>query len=923
MPEQVSRRLGVVLRPTVVIGLGGTGYETVLNLKTHFVEAFGHVPRIISLLVFDTTQNPNIMRKTAEGCEVSLSKGEFYPVTVSDPHNYVQANDLIQSWFPSNIPTEAVVNGAGQIRARGRLALFVNFQKFSGVIGKAIDNVQEVKRTAAAEEEGYEISTTGEVEIFVCSSLCGGTGAGTFLDVGWIAREGLGNGSHISGVFLLPRTFRKNVNPSYLVYKNTYGALKELDHWMSGHRPETINYGQGSIKPQRAPYDMVWLLDGMNRENRVIEEIDQLNAFAAQALFLLIGSQMGRASANTLDNILPSLSTRPLVNGKKACYLSFGVSRLTYPVRHMTEETALKEGVRLIREELLNGVLREADLEEQVRSFIDQQGLQEEQTDQVIDGLIRLPDGGRFTATINLAHIVADKNAALNASQNAQNRQQTLLSNLQSVLEVNYNHLLQSRLEGIDKATEIYLEQPNGIIYALGFLRKLSARLEVYRSLMDSQAADFQAKLQRIEVASAMAVVQQAAQRLLINRAHLRSTLAEYANAITEATRCQVEIERRRRAAQIFVQLLAKIRTLDEKTQAIKHATEAVLKSLEGKKSTLAYRKPQESAFERMIDPARIMMREVQANAREFLAGKQGKLIDWSMKEQKRIEQELLEYVRTKVRAATVERLEEALPPEELVHSLNQLGTLSAPLWQYNPAVIGIANPETTRYYIYGVESSERTVLRRPNVQDELPRGAGTPTFATTNDPQSIYQLQIEAGLPLFALKEVKSWKEEYDNFSLVASGHILAGAEAFPDLFFEEERLEALKAFCLGASPTYSIIRQEGPVGTEPKYYFLRKEGLNKERHVDLDTGRVLAFRAFSRNQDFVREVGDQIRQKERETPPTELIRQMTEYHQRLDEALEKKGPSTPIELAQQVRRELAVIEKYVEDLGTLETRL
>ena len=111
--------------------------------------------------------------------------------------------------------------------------------------------------------------------------------------------------------------------------------------------------------------------------------------------------------------------------------------------------------------------------------------------------------------------------------------------------------------------------------------------------------------------------------------------------------------------------------------------------------------------------------------------------------------------------------------------------------------------------------------------------------------------------------------------------------------------------------------------MGTEPKYYFLRKEGLNKERHVDLDTGRVLAFRAFSRNQDFVREVGDQIRQKERETPPTELIRQMTEYHQRLDEALEKKGPSTPIELAQQVRRELAVIEKYVEDLGTLETRL
>ena len=37
-------RSNVVFRPTVVIGLGGTGFGTVLKLKRHFIDAYGSVP---------------------------------------------------------------------------------------------------------------------------------------------------------------------------------------------------------------------------------------------------------------------------------------------------------------------------------------------------------------------------------------------------------------------------------------------------------------------------------------------------------------------------------------------------------------------------------------------------------------------------------------------------------------------------------------------------------------------------------------------------------------------------------------------------------------------------------------------------------------------------------------------------------------
>src|SRR5690349_252088 len=122
MSDQQPQKPAVVLRPTVIIGLGGSGYEIVLNLKRAFVEAFGKVPQIISFRVFDTAESQNISRKLEDGTEITVTAGEFIRVGVANAHRVVELNDNIKAWFPPNISREAVVAGAGQIRARGRLA---------------------------------------------------------------------------------------------------------------------------------------------------------------------------------------------------------------------------------------------------------------------------------------------------------------------------------------------------------------------------------------------------------------------------------------------------------------------------------------------------------------------------------------------------------------------------------------------------------------------------------------------------------------------------------------------------------------------------------------------------------------------------------------------------------------------------------
>ena len=114
----------VVFRPTVVIGLGGTGYGVVLKLKKRFIDVYGSVPEIIRFLSIDTTENIQSREKSPDGKTVALEPNEIYPISVADPGRIIIGNDHIKEWWPKEIPSHGIVNGAGQIRARGRLALF-------------------------------------------------------------------------------------------------------------------------------------------------------------------------------------------------------------------------------------------------------------------------------------------------------------------------------------------------------------------------------------------------------------------------------------------------------------------------------------------------------------------------------------------------------------------------------------------------------------------------------------------------------------------------------------------------------------------------------------------------------------------------------------------------------------------------------
>src|SRR6185369_8501733 len=141
-----SVKNNVVFRPTVVIGLGGTGYNTLLKLKQRFIDVYGNLPPIVKFLSIDTTENAEGGAER-DGNEARLEHGEMFVLQVNNPERLVGngTNPHLDEWWPPEVPTQAITAGAGQVRARGRLALFARAAEVYARLQRTIDEVRAIR----------------------------------------------------------------------------------------------------------------------------------------------------------------------------------------------------------------------------------------------------------------------------------------------------------------------------------------------------------------------------------------------------------------------------------------------------------------------------------------------------------------------------------------------------------------------------------------------------------------------------------------------------------------------------------------------------------------------------------------------------------------------------------------------------------
>jgi Tubulin like len=914
MSSSKVERPTVVFRPTVVIGLGGTGYEVVLKLKKRFIDVYGSVPEIIRFLSIDTTENIQEREKSPDGTKVFLEPNELYPISVANPAGLLGGrNDHIDEWWPKEIPAHGIINGAGQIRARGRLALFAKVGDINGLIAQAINAVREIRTNIQAYSDNFQVSNRDGVEVFIVGSLAGGTGSGTFLDVAFLARQYLNSFSHVTGVFVLPRVFA-NLPQTHLVKSNAYGALKEIEHFwgLSPSNAIEIDYGICKFKADRPPFDAVFLIDGVNKKGTVVNRPDDLQNLVADGLYIQIGSQIGLDAANVADNISAYLATGETVRGRKINYCSFGFATLTLPTQQY-ERMKLEDALKLLKNELMTST--SIDLESEIERFLQECKLAE---NTILSTLTESEQGGQIKPEFRIGEMVFDKTALPKIKELYRRQLDQFEQRTARELASTFHRLEQIATAAILNGWERGINRLNGLAYVSQFLTKLSTKLEELQQDVQRKSQEAQLNFNNFKLEPQEEKIKEAAQAFFLNKNNIQTACQRYKERADHKWKIYLHWKRCDKAAELYGVLRTRVDVIQEKCQRLHSNLDKVYRDLEQSYQDVSRQGSNDNPFIHTIQRVDLQSKRPTVTGEDFIRWYREKsqtLTNWAEEKAESVRDEVLAFINEiylPLTSMTVEQVLADSNPEDAGEDLQQLGKLAVPLWQYHEAEIPAKQQHViTEFYYYGVESN-KTVFSNPPLANRLPKGRTNPSFVPTGEPHKVTLFRVEIGVPLFAFNGMKDMELAYLDPNKVFK-HLDRRWTNLPNLIPPEDDGGALRWFALALAPDpYKLI-----VNQRPQYIVHTDLARKLEGGVlPLGGDRKSALKAFKSNLSLVKEIADKVERITHEDQDKARLT-LEGYINQINKLL--KENKVDAQIKEQVEMEIQEIEAYLEDLDVM----
>ena len=385
MSENYENR--IALNPALIVGLGGTGKKSLMNFKETFLQspqiknAYAKanrepsLPDFIDLLCIDTDIfEAGHEEEKVEGAK--LTESEYHQINIQNAGQITGNLDsdtytYLYEWFPQKLKHHIgqISQGAHQFRFTGRFGVFVDVQKIYQLIKTkmskimARSNVNQDDLIVPLTNKQGQILTP---EFYIVGSLCGGSGAGMFLDMAYLMKMAYyqlsgGKGKPtIIGIQLTPEAFTQiaidpNVNSTGRLEANGYSSLAELFYFMSKEKfPPTksakdilnqdrrnkfmVNYGPigksqdtttfGAVADE-PPFDQCYLLGTSN-----LDDIPTYYSIASEFIFTKLATQLRKAQNSMLDNASQILGQKNSdLEGKQLkCFSSAGYKSFYYPL---------------------------------------------------------------------------------------------------------------------------------------------------------------------------------------------------------------------------------------------------------------------------------------------------------------------------------------------------------------------------------------------------------------------------------------------------------------------------------------------------------------------------------------------------------------------------------------------------------------
>jgi len=924
--------MGANIRRTVIIGLGGTGALTVLYVKKMLYQFYGDIPLAVKFLVLDTDRRlPDPLKVVPLGKEITsveIKEKEFLYLPVTDPEGVIKSSESIKKWWPEPLPPQSAINGAGQVRATGRLALYAHARHVKETLESIVKSVTDIKlKEEMWKRQGLKLVEGGGIDVYIIGSLAGGTGSGTFIDMGFLLQKILPGTEHkICAILFLPWVF-KNLPATHRIEMNAYSALKEIDYYMSfdyTHQKLRFYFGNEIIEANYPPYNVINLIDGRNEAGVSIrgaegsKGIENLCEQAGLAIALTSGN-VGQRAESALDNLRDIFSQdKKMWGGKSPWYSSFGASVIVYPIEKHYNRIYSLYALNLINEllSIVKGeklTIDESELEKDVDKFFTEAHL-DETNDNIIDALFpiseleKIPSPEGIKSPYELEDYVKSEQTRIKESAES---------------EIGKNISQKNQItEEISKAISQRISEYSPI-YGLRFGKEIQSRIEIFKDKRLEEIKELRVEFKRNKEDSEKFFkenIQNMSKWNIFRRK--KEIYQNYVNQVNQLLKLEIEIRRREKALEIYGKIVDTIREyiaelnlpkveniLLEVEKMIKNEffsstfirpiygenaiiiseKEIVTRSKEGKKWESFIFTGSKENFAQLGIPIEI---------NDFLNSSGLKFEDLSKVDFRNLFNKVIEYAKKRtafIKDITIENIllkdmeHDKEKEEQLKFWLKEASDRAKPLW-FHKAVADMA-ARMEEIFIIGVGDSAKT----PLAKIEYPETKYPPTFTSTQDPYKVFYLKFKAPLPAYLLEDMKDYRRSYLDVSLLYTPHIEKEIELKAPDIFPETRIDKFifKIFTLALST--GIIKRD-PI---EDIYYIDHEKCLKLGEEKIELGNAV-WRVFEEMKEEKREeLWKQLQallEEEIKNSPEKVKESLKEYYTKIKDISDKKKETMSI---------------------------
>ena len=345
------------VHPTLYIGIGGTGKEILLRLRRRILQGLWNGKRVESLDNFpvasffylDTYQGE--AKDEERSGKGGAEKDPLAPLIKLppddclqpdwDPGKYLRGEQLelykhVKEWLPprNELRTFDPEQGAGQVRAISRLMFFDQVKTINRIIKQKGTRLTQNLSNIRLEELGLDVEKN-EIKIVVICSVAGGTGSGTFLDMGFLCNSLQYPKPGAVQLYAVTGSAFSGLHERILA--NSYAALSELEFCMSGGDDASYVSGwdEGYENLADKPYKDIYLVDNVNLGGESTGDRSHIFSMVADSLFEELhdpafrGKRVEDYSNQNQFKITPLVPRNPEDLGKRSqhftrAYSSFG-----------------------------------------------------------------------------------------------------------------------------------------------------------------------------------------------------------------------------------------------------------------------------------------------------------------------------------------------------------------------------------------------------------------------------------------------------------------------------------------------------------------------------------------------------------------------------------------------------------------------